>query len=42
MHSLVTTGDGTYSQFLRVVSGSPDNAFSELAYRQQSEIQMTC
>ena len=42
MHSLVTTGDGTYSQFLHVLKGSLDDAFSELAYRQQSEIQMTC
>jgi hypothetical protein len=38
----VTTGDGTYSQFLHVLKDSLDDAFNELAFRQQLEIQTNC
>jgi hypothetical protein len=42
MHSQVTTGDGTYSQFLHVLNDSLDDAFNELAFRQRLGIPPTC
>jgi hypothetical protein len=42
MHLQVTTGDGTYSQFLHVLNDSLGGAFNELAFRQRLETRTTC